>query len=184
MAEQPTQFMHYKRSRFSSRLPGDRLYTPSHCWIWEVSPGLWRVGFTKFATRMLGDFVEHAFEPKVGDKVAVGQTIGWVEGFKALTDIYCVVDGEFAGTNPDVAQDITLVDTHPYDKGWLYEVRGTPDAAATDVAGYAGVLDLTIEKMLDNRGGEASAEAELESPEDPESARTEARPPGCNPPGG
>ncbi len=68
--------------------------------------GLWRVGFTKFATRMLGDFVEHAFEPKVGDPVTVGQTIGWVEGFKALTDLYCVADGTFAElrTRADLAE--------------------------------------------------------------------------------
>src|SRR4051812_44100930 len=125
MADDSGQFTYYKRSRFSSKLPGDRLYTASHCWILQVTPGLWRVGLTKFATRMLGDFVEHGFTSKAGDRVTIGQTIGWIEGFKALTDIYCVVDGEFVGTNADVAQDITLVDSNPYDKGWLYEVRGT-----------------------------------------------------------
>lgn len=156
MTDSPTQFVYYKRSRFSGRLPADRLYTPSHFWLLQVEPGLWRVGFTKFATRMLGDFVEHGFQAKPGDPVAIGQTIGWVEGFKALTDLYCVLDGTFVGANPAVDQDVTLTDTDPYGRGWLYAVRGTPDPNATDVHGYAALLDLTIDKMLDKGGAEGA----------------------------
>jgi glycine cleavage system H protein len=151
--------VHYKRSRFSSRLPADRLYTPSHFWAAEVEPGVWRVGFTKFATRMLGDLVEHGFQAKPGEQVTVGQGIGWVEGFKALTDLYCVVDGEFVGGNPALDQDVTLTDTDPYGQGWLYTVRGTPDPNGVDVHGYTQLLDLTIDKMLQQSGGgESGAE--------------------------
>ena len=139
----------YKRSRFSTRLPVNRKYAPSHFWLLEREAGIWRIGFTKFATRMLGDLVEHSFSCKVGEKVAVGQAIGWVEGFKALTDIYCVADGEFLGTNPALADDITLTDTDPYGQGWLYEIRGTPEPNSVDVAGYTEILDLTIDKMQD-----------------------------------
>lgn len=153
MPPDPTQSLYYKRSRFSAKLPADRLYTPSHFWAREAEPGLWRVGFTKFATRMLGDFVEHGFVAQVGNRVTVGQTIGWVEGFKALTDLYCAVDGEFAGGNPALERDATLTDSDPYGDGWLYAVRGTPDPSATDAHGYAAVLDLTIDKMQDKAGG-------------------------------
>ena len=45
----------YKRNRFATRLPTDRFYTRSHYWLREVEPAVWRIGFTKFATRMLGD---------------------------------------------------------------------------------------------------------------------------------
>jgi glycine cleavage system H protein len=137
----------YKQSRFQTRLPVGRLYTPSHFWLAEQEPGVWRVGFTRFATRMLGDLVEHGFEVKPGDAVAVGQTVGWVEGFKAMTDLYCVADGAFAGGNPDLATDMTVIDKDPYHKGWLYLVRGTPDANSLPVEGYVGVLDATIDKM-------------------------------------
>src|SRR4051812_17298021 len=141
MADEP---IYYKRSRFSCKLAADRRYAPSHFWLLETDPGVWRVGFTKFATRMLGDFVEHGFKVKPGDAVTVGQAIGWVEGFKALTDLYCVVDGRFAEANPALAQDATLMDSDPYNAGWLYAARGTPDPGATDVHGYAAMLDLTI----------------------------------------
>jgi glycine cleavage system H protein len=159
MQDQRRDTVYFKRSRFSSRLPVDRLYTPSHFWVAEVEPGVWRVGFTQFATRMLGDLVEHGFSVKAGEAVTVGQTIGWVEGFKALTDVYCVVDGEFAGGNPALEQDVTLTDSDPYGQGWLYTARGRPDANSVDVHGYTQLLDLTIDKMREKAGEGESADA-------------------------
>ena len=147
MGSAPGDGVYYKRSRFATRLPADRLYTPSHFWIVEGKPGLWRVGLTKFAARMLGDVVDLGFNVQPGDPVEVGQTIGWLEGFKALTDIYSVIDGRFEGGNSDLDGDIDLVDRDRYGKGWLYAVRGTPDPAASDVRGYVAVLDATIDKM-------------------------------------
>jgi glycine cleavage system H protein len=152
MPGEASENFYYKRSRFSSRLPTDRLYTQSHFWALQAEPRLWRIGFTKFATRMLGDLVEHGFTVKMCDPVTVGQTIGWIEGFKALTDLYCVADGEFAGANPALEQDVTLTDADPYGRGWLYAVRGTVDPSATDVHGYAAMLDLTIDKMKEKAG--------------------------------
>lgn len=137
----------YKRSRFSTRLPTDRLYTQSHFWLSEVEAGTWRVGLTKFATRMLGDLVEHGFEVRPGDEVEVGQTIGWVEGFKAVSELYSAMSGEFLGGNPELDEDVTLLDTDPYGKGWLYQVRGEPDPGSVDVHGYVTHLDGTIDRM-------------------------------------
>lgn len=159
MQEQRRETVNYKRSRFSTRLPADRLYTPSHFWVAETEPGVWRVGFTKFATRMLGDLVEHGFQAKTGETVTVGQAIGWVEGFKALTDLYCVIDGEFLGGNPALDGDVTLTDSDPYGQGWLYAARGRPDANSVDVHGYTQLLDLTIDKMREKQGEGETADA-------------------------
>jgi glycine cleavage system H protein len=147
MGSAPGDGVYYKRSRFATRLPADRLYTPSHFWIVEGKPGLWRVGLTKFAARMLGDVVDLGFNVQPEDPVEVGQTIGWLEGFKALTELYSVIGGRFEGGNTDLDGDIDLVDRDRYGKGWLYAVRGTPDPAASDVRGYVAVLDATIDKM-------------------------------------
>jgi len=138
----------YKRSRFSTRLPAGRLYTPSHQWLETDGTGVWRVGYTKFATRMLGDLVEFGFAVAPGERVEVGQTIGWVEGFKAVTDLFCALAGEFDGANPELEDDVTLVDSDPYGRGWLYRVRGEPEPGSVDVTGYVELLDLTIDRML------------------------------------
>ena len=138
MVNERPEEIRYKRSRFSTRLPTDRLYTAAHFWMREdeTESGIWRVGLTKFATRMLGDLVEHGFEVRPGDTVNVGQTIGWVEGFKAISELYSVMTGEFLGGNPALEQDVTLMDTRPYGEGWLYRVRGEPDRESLPVEGY------------------------------------------------
>ena len=146
------EIVRYKNSRFSTRLPAGRRYTRAHYWLGEDDDGCWRVGFTKFATRMLGDLVEFGFAVQPGDAVRVGEPIGSVEGFKAVTEVYCGVAGEFAGGNPELEADITLIDTDPYGRGWLYRVRGKPDESAVDVHGYVALLDATIEKMLASQG--------------------------------
>src|SRR5262249_8084203 len=55
MADDSPQIVFYKRARFKTNLPTDRLYVQSHYWLAEESPGTFRIGLTKFATRMLGD---------------------------------------------------------------------------------------------------------------------------------
>jgi len=147
----PNDSVHYKRARFSTRLPGDRRYTAAHYWLFEEGPGIWRVGFTKFATRMLGDIVEYNFLVKQGDQIKLGQEIGSIEGFKALTALYSVAQGEFLGIGDDLGSDITLVESDPYGRGWLYRLKGQPDPASMDVRGYVGILDATIDRLLESR---------------------------------
>jgi glycine cleavage system H protein len=142
--------IHYRRSRFSTRLPWDRLYTASHFWVRQAEPGRWQVGLTKFAHRMLGDIVDLDFEIPDGGPVEVGEVIGSLEGFKARTELYSVLQGTFRGGNPALAHSLDVLDTDRYGAGWLYAVDGGPDPGALDAAGYAAVLDATIEKMRDH----------------------------------
>lgn len=145
---QTSPYLNYKKSRFSTRLPIGRKYTRAHSWIEEVRPGVQRVGFTKFATRMLGDLVETGVEVKAEDTVEVGEVIGWIECLKAASDLYCMASGDFVQTNPDLNDNPEWLQKDPYGKGWLYEVAGTPEPEALDAQGYADFLDQVIAKML------------------------------------
>src|SRR5207249_11331488 len=98
-AEKSTTLL-YKRSHFATRLPVDYLYSPSHCWITRSERDLWRVGFSKFAVRMLGDIVDHGFEVEAGTPVGPGQAVGWTVGFKAVSDILCLAKGKVCVSNP------------------------------------------------------------------------------------
>lgn len=139
--------VHYKRARFSTYLPTDRLYTPSHFWLLQRADGEWQVGFTKLATRMLGEVVECQFEANPNDEVAVGDVIGSLEAFKAMTDLYCVAEGLFLEKNAEIDHDPSVVSSFPYDQGWLYAVQGTPDEGCVDVHGYVELLNETIDRM-------------------------------------
>jgi glycine cleavage system H protein len=143
--------LYYRRSLFRTRLLGDRLYTASHFWLLEHEPGVWRIGLTKFASRMLGDIVELGFDIGDGDEVNIGDSIGWFEGFKARSDMYAVAAGTFAGSNAELAERLALIEDDRYRRGWLYAVRGTPEPGAMDVHGYAALLDATIDRMRQSR---------------------------------
>ena len=141
----------YKRSRFSTRLLADRLYTAGHSWLEHQGEDVWRIGFTKFAVRMLGEVVELGFETEPGAPVETGQVIGWTEGFKAVTDMFSPLSGRFERFNPSVDKRVQLLTSDPYDKGWLFEIRGRPGDDCLDVHGYVSLLDTTIDKMLGRR---------------------------------
>lgn len=96
---------------------------------------------------MLGDVVEIGFDVAPGAATAIGDSIGWFEGFKARTDLFSVAGGVFLGGNPVIADRIGLVDDDRYRRGWLYEVRGAPEPQAMDLHAYAGLLDDTIDGM-------------------------------------
>lgn len=150
----PVKTVFYKRATFVTHLPSTYLYSPSHLWISPAQNGLRRVGFTKFATRMLGEIVDHQFEKRAGDAIASGEIIGSVEGFKAITDLYCIGNGKFAGGNPALAQDISLISEKPYAEGWLFAMEGEPDARCVDLESYRKMLDTTIDRILETQKGE------------------------------
>jgi len=159
----PRQTIYYKQSRFATRLPKHYWYSPAHYWIappmvadadatgalaGAAQSLVMRVGVTKFAARMLGDFVEVRFEIGPGQEVAPGQPIGSLEGFKAIADVYGIGRGQWLGGNAALNQQPELVDQDPYDRGWLYQWSGEKDESWLDVQGYIQLLEATISKML------------------------------------
>lgn len=147
---QPTVF--YKRSTFVTHLPQEALYSPSHYWLVAEGGGVWRVGFTKFATRMLGELVDHQFEKQAGAALQSGEIVGSVEGFKAISDLYSPLQGTFLEGNSLLSKDPELIGRDPYGEGWLFRARGEPDSRCGDVAGYRLLLDATIDRMLEKEG--------------------------------
>lgn len=141
----------YKRSHFVTHLPKAFLYSPSHYWLHQIEPGLWRAGITRFASRMLGEMVDHGFDATPGIAVQPGQILGFIEGFKAISDIYCVAVGEFVAANPLLPEKIAIVTKDCYGEGWLYMIRGSPDPNCVDVLGYQSILNKTIDKILEKQ---------------------------------
>ena len=65
------------------------------------------------------------------------------------------------GSSPaecQVARDITLLDSDPYEHGWLYQVRGQPQPSTVDAHAYTVVLSAAIDGMLMGRDVEAGDE--------------------------
>lgn len=141
----------YARCKFTTTLPKTYRYTAGHFWLArQTEPDLWRVGFTKFAARMLGDFVELNFKVTPGTALTVGDELGTFEGLKAVSTLFAVAEGQFVRANPALEDTGNLTHDDPYRQGWLYEVRGTPDPTSFEVAGYIDHLDAVITKMQED----------------------------------
>lgn len=154
MESAPPQTLFFKRSHFVTHLPADVWYSPSHFWLAPEAEGVWRVGFTQFAVRMLGELVDQGFEAQPGDAVQPGRILGWIEGFKAISDLYCVVDGVFQGGNPALPGNLAAIHDDPYREGWLYRACGTPDRTCMPALEYVDLLNATIDRMLEQQKGQ------------------------------
>lgn len=138
----------FERAKFRTRLPRGHVYTSGHMWLHEAEPGLWHVGLTRFALRMLGEPVDLDFEVKLDAEVIKGDVVGWFEGFKAVSDLYSPINARFAGGNPALADGLDPVHRSAYERGWLFALRGAVDADCVDAEGYAAVLEAAIDKVL------------------------------------
>jgi glycine cleavage system H protein len=141
------EFVRFKDVHFSARFPAGFTYSRSHYWMAEDGADKWKVGLTKFATRMLGELVEVEWQAPLHGAIHAGDQIGWVEGFKAASDVFACMDGTFLGGNPLLDEDACIVRSDPYIDGWLYRAAGNPEKDAMNAHQYLDLLGDTISKM-------------------------------------
>ena len=143
------QFVKYKRNRFTASFSKQYLFSQAHYWFSHQGENIYRVGLTKFAARMLGELVEFGFEMEPQSRVQTGDILGWMEGFKAASDIYSLVDGSFFRENKDLVDQPELLHARPHNKGWLYEIEIDKSEAEKlmSVNEYTVFLDQLIDKM-------------------------------------
>ena len=61
--------------------------------------------------------------PDVETDGIAGEEAGVVESVKAASDIYSPADGEVLEVNASLSSEPALVNTSPYENGWLYKMR-------------------------------------------------------------
>jgi glycine cleavage system H protein len=106
-----------------SDVPSDLLYTEEHEYLKPAGEeGVYYVGITDYAQGELGDvvFVEL---PSPGDRFGRMDVFGTVEAVKAVSDLYSPVTGEVVEVNGALAADPGLVNSDPYEKGWMLKLR-------------------------------------------------------------
>ena len=102
--------------------PQQLRYSKEHEWLSAAEDGVSTVGITEHAANALGDVVFVQL-PEVGDSVSAGETCGELESTKSVSDLYSPVSGEITEVNEDVVNDPALVNSAPFEGGWLFKVR-------------------------------------------------------------
>jgi glycine cleavage system H protein len=127
--------------------PEDLTYTEAHEWVGVAGGGTVRVGITDYAQGQLGDVVFVQL-PEVGQVVAAGDAVGEIESTKSVSDLFAPVGGEVVAVNDALTDSPELVNSAPYEEGWIFEVRpaepvGEATAGLLDAAAYRSLTDQT-----------------------------------------
>ncbi len=125
-------------------VPSELRYTKDHEWV-RVDGDVATVGITVYAASQLGDIVFVEL-PDTGKSLDQFATFGVVESVKAVSDLFAPLSGTVAEANATLAGSPELVNSEPYEGGWMIrltlsapaEVDELLDAAAYDALIAAG----------------------------------------------
>lgn len=102
--------------------PSDLKYTKDHEWV-RVTGSEAVVGITHYAQKQLGDVV-YLELPEVGRTLKKGDVFGTIESVKAVSELYCPVDGDVTEVNAALAERPEAVNSDPHNS-WMIRVRMT-----------------------------------------------------------
>lgn len=98
------------------------LYTEEHEWAKILNGNRVLVGITDYAAKLLHEVV-YVSLAEVNSEVKYMQSLGTVESVKAVSDIFSPISGKILKFNEKLAMHPELVNSSPYDEGWLVEIN-------------------------------------------------------------
>ena len=108
--------------------PEELRYTAEHEWVRATDTGTVVFGITDFAQDSLGDIV-YVSLPSAGTTLTAGEACGEVESTKSVSDVYAPLSGEVVAANAELDGAPEMINTEPYGRGWMVEMRPSdPDA--------------------------------------------------------
>jgi glycine cleavage system H protein len=122
-------------------IPQNLKYTKDHEWV-RVEGDIAVVGITDFAQHELGDIVYVEIET-IGETLHQEEVFGSVEAVKTVSDLFMPVSGEILELNEALESDPELVNSDPYEAGWMVKVRLT-DHSQVDSLLSAGEYEALI----------------------------------------
>jgi len=106
--------------------PDNLRYTKDHEWV-KLEGNTATVGITEFAQKELGDIVYVDIDT-VGKSFDAEAVFGTVEAVKTVSDLFLPLSGTIDEVNPALANQPELVNTNPYEDGWMIKMTVTEPA--------------------------------------------------------
>jgi glycine cleavage system H protein len=121
-------------------IPAELKYTKDHEWI-KIEGNVATVGITDFAQGELGDIV-YVDVDTLDDTVEEGEVFGSVEAVKTVSDLFMPLSGEVIEFNDTLEEDPELVNSDPYNKGWMIKIEFTDNTQLEDLLDAAAYESL------------------------------------------
>ena len=122
-------------------VPEDLKYTDEHEWVKELN-GRIRIGITDYAQDQLGDIV-YVELPELDKTVEKGDILVEVESTKSVGEVYSPVSGSIVAVNETVSNNPELVNSSPYEDGWLVEIESAGELDSSALLDAAAYRELT-----------------------------------------
>ncbi|MEA2103316.1 MAG: glycine cleavage system protein GcvH [Candidatus Cloacimonadota bacterium] len=101
----------------------DLQYTETHEWV-KVEGKIATIGITDYAQHELGDIVFVEL-PEIKDEIDQEDVLATIEAVKAVEEIYSPISGIVLEINDDLEDDSELINSSPYDEGWIVKMEIT-----------------------------------------------------------
>lgn len=102
-------------------IPADLKYTKDHEWV-KIEGDIATVGITDFAQSELGDIVYVEVET-LDETLDAEEVFGTVEAVKTVSDLFLPLSGEIIAFNEELEDAPELVNTDPYNEGWMIQIK-------------------------------------------------------------
>lgn len=126
--------------------PVDYRYSQEHTWA-KVDGERVRVGITDYAQDQLGEII-YLELPQIGEVFKRDDVFGSVESVKATSELFIPIGGEIMAINGVLRDSPKLVNSSPYEKGWMIEVKARDPKEMETLLAREGYIEM-LKKMAE-----------------------------------
>jgi glycine cleavage system H protein len=104
------------------KIPQGIYFSKNHTWTHLGESGAAKVGLDDFLQHVIGELQLSGLKDP-GDSIRKGELLAEIEQDGKQLKVYSPISGEVLETNALLAENPEMINTDPYQKGWLYQIK-------------------------------------------------------------
>jgi glycine cleavage system H protein len=133
-----------KDDKIMKVFPDDLLYSREHVWV-RLEGDLATIGITDYAQEKLGEITSMEL-PEADAYLEWNEPFGNIESADANVELISPVSGTVINVNEDIIDDIGIINSDPYDTGWLLVVEIEDQEELDDLLDSRGYQDFVAQE--------------------------------------
>lgn len=121
-------------------IPENLKYSNDHEWL-KLDGEFAYVGITAYAAEQLGDIVFVDVDT-LEETIEQNEVFGSIEAVKTVSDLMLPIGGEIVEFNEELEANPALINSDPYEAGWIIKIKPTNVAEADSLLNAAQYADL------------------------------------------